>query len=198
MFYPSYNKEKAISDILHYRDTTDADILYVLSTFDNRSEVYIDSQESVLKQLYAPISKDKMKGDINSDLLSKDESELAQCLVNMNESYDEICQKFDIDRKELCPFESLELFPYIPISSLIQLRKQAFRCLLSIKDIDSKIQDRFLDCLDSDEQLLNICEEIKDQSVQLFLISFVELNIDVETLEIPPIQLPTDANSMTT
>ena len=189
MFYPSYNKEKAISDILHYRDTTDADILYVLSTFDNRSEVYIDSQESVLKQLYAPISKDKMKGDINSDLLSKDESELAQCLVNMNESYDEICQKFDIDRKELCPFESLELFPYIPISSLIQLRKQAFRCLLSIKDIDSKIQDRFLDCLDSDEQLLNICEEIKDQSVQLFLISFVELNIDVETLEIASLAL---------
>ena len=189
LFYPSYNKEKAISDILHYRDTTDADILYVLSTFDNRSEVYIDSQESVLKQLYAPISKDKMKGDINSDLLSKDESELAQCLVNMNESYDEICQKFDIDRKELCPFESLELFPYIPISSLIQLRKQAFRCLLSIKDIDSKIQDRFLDCLDSDEQLLNICEEIKDQSVQLFLISFVELNIDVETLEIASLAL---------
>lgn len=243
-FYPSYNKEKAISDILHNRETTDADILYSLCTSDNQSEIYIDSQESVLKQLYAPISMDKIAESMNTDLLSKDESELAQCLVNMTASYDEICQKFDVDRKELCPLESLELFPYIRIPSLGQLRKQAFRCLLSIKDIDPQIRDKYLNCLDCDESLLNICEEdIKDQSIQMFLISFVELNLDIETLHLasltllhafrnknlmpladhlntfvdrltaagikhdfphfstenlPPIQLPTDANSMTT
>ena len=38
--------------------------------------------------------------------------------------------------------------------------------------------------LDSDEQLLNVCEEVKDEDLQLFLISFVELNIDTDSLEI--------------
>ena len=43
--------------------------------------------------------------------------------------------------------------------------------------------------MDSDEKLLNVCEEIKDQDIQLFLISFVELNIDIESLEITSFRL---------
>jgi len=37
--------------------------------------------------------------------------------------------------------------------------------------------------------LLNVCEEIKDQDIQLFLISFVEQNIDIESLEIKSLSL---------
>lgn len=69
------------------------------------------------------------------------------------------------------------------------LRRQGFRALLSIKEVDSAIHEKFLNCLDSDEKLLNVCEEIKDQDIQLFLISFVELNIDIESLEITSFRL---------
>ena len=41
----------------------------------------------------------------------------------------------------------------------------------------------------NDEKLLNVCEEVKDQDTQLFLISFVELNIDIESLEINSLAL---------
>ena len=37
--------------------------------------------------------------------------------------------------------------------------------------------------LDSDETLLNIFEEVKDKDMQLFLVSFVEVNIDIDILE---------------
>lgn len=189
-FYPEYNKEKAISDILNNRNTVDADILYSLCTSDNTSEIYIKSQESLLKQLFAPISnEDGLWEYFNTDMLSKDESELAQCLVNLTASYDKICQKYDVERKDIYTLESLDLYPYIKIPSLVELRKQAFRCLLSIKDTDPNIQDKYLECLDSDEKLLNVCEEVKDQDIQLFLISFVELNIDIEALELTSLSL---------
>lgn len=189
-FYPEYDKEKAISDILNNRNSVDADILYSLCTSDNASEVYIKSQENLLEQLYAPISKeDNLWEYIDTNMLSKDESELVQCLVNLNYSYDKICQKYDVDRKELYTLESLDLYPYIKIPSLVELRKQAFRCLLSIKDIDSNIRDKYLECLDSDEKLLNVCEAIKDEDIPLFLISFVELNIDIESLELTSLSL---------
>lgn len=158
-FYPEYNKEKAISDILNNRNTIDADILYSLCTSDNTSEIYIKSQESLLKQLFAPISnEDSLWEYFNTDMLSKDESELAQCLVNLTASYDKICQKYDVERKDIYTLESLDLYPYIKIPSLVELRKQAFRCLLSIKDTDPNIQEKYLECLGSDEELLNVCE----------------------------------------
>ena len=189
-FYPEYNKEKAISDILNNRNTIDADILYSLCTSDNTSEIYIKSQESLLKQLFAPISnEDSLWEYFNTDMLSKDESELAQCLVNLTASYDKICQKYDVERKDIYTLESLDLYPYIKIPSLVELRKQAFRCLLSIKDTDPNIQEKYLECLGSDEELLNVCEEVKDQDIQLFLISFVELNIDIEALEFTSLSL---------
>lgn len=194
LFYPEYNREKAISDILNNRQTVDADILFTLSTADNRSEVYIKSQDSLLQELYDPITSDTQLYDAiieadDTDLLGRDENELLQCIVNLTSSYEAICKKYGISHYEIYTLETLCLYPYIKISDLALLRRQGFRALLSIKNVDSAIQEKFLNCLDSDEKLLNVCEEIKDQDIQLFLISFVELNIDIESLEITSFRL---------
>lgn len=184
LFYPDYQRDKAISDILNGRDTVDADILYSLSTSDNKSEYDIEAQESLLSQLFAPVSMDDdLWEQINTDALGQDEMELAQALVNLTDSYDKICHKYDVEYKEIFCIDSIGLLPYIQISSLVQLRKQVFRSLLSIKDLDSTIQDEFLDHLDSDETLLNIFEKVKDKDMQMFLVSFVEVNIDIDVLE---------------
>lgn len=194
LFYPEYSREKAISDILNNRHTIDADILFTLSTADNRSEIYIESQDRLLQQLYAPVIDNKQLYEAiieanDTDLFGKDESELAQCIVNLTSSYDTICKNYGIKPLEIFTLESLGLYPYIKVSDLALLRKQGFRALLSIRDIDIAIQEKFLNCLDSDEKLLNVCEGVKDQDIQLFLISFVELNIDIESLEINSLAL---------
>ena len=190
LFYPDYQRDKAISDILNGRDTADADILYSQSTSDNKSEYDIEAQESLLSQLFAPVSMDDDHWEqINTEVLGHDEKELAQALINLTSSYDKICQQYDVEKKEICSLESLGLFPYIQISSLVQLRKQVFRSLLTIRNLDSNIQDEFLDSLDMDEKLLNICEVIKDEDIQLFLISFVEVNIDIDVLETKALSL---------
>lgn len=190
LLYPEYNREKAMDDILNGRDTLDADLLFSTCTTDNTSEIYLKSQDMLLQQLYAPFEKfDMVNGDVDTELLGKDESELAQCIVNLTESYDIICQRYQISKKEILTLETLKLFPYIKVKDLALLRQQGFRCLLSVKDIDPAISKDYLHNLSDDKALLDVCENIRDQDLQLFLISFVELNIDLDALEIDSLQL---------
>lgn len=191
LFYPDYSPSRAINDIIKGRDSIDADIFYSLSTSDNQSEIDLDAQEILLQQLYSPITKNKdlfrqIKRANDTDILGTEACELLQAIVNYTYSYYNICKAYDIKKKEIMSIDSMELFPYIDVSTLALLRRQIVRCLLSIKDIHPLINVKFLNCLDSDEQLLNVCEEFderKDKDIQLFLISFVELNIDIESLE---------------
>jgi hypothetical protein len=144
----------------------------------------------LLQQLYAPFEKfDMVNGDVDTELLGKDESELAQCIVNLTESYDTICQLYHVPKKEIFNLQTLKLFPYIKVKDLALLRQQGFRCLLSVKDIDPAISKDYLHNLSDDKALLDVCENIRDQDLQLFLISFVELNIDLDALEIDSLQL---------
>jgi hypothetical protein len=46
------------------------------------------------------------------------------------------------------------------------------------------VEDRFLNNLDNDSELLSISEGVEDMDLQLFLISFVEFNIDINALEL--------------
>ena len=190
LLYPEYNREKAMVDILNGFDTLDADILFSTCTTDNTSEIYLKSQDILLQQLCAPLEKfNLVNEDVDTELLGKDESELAQCLVNLTESYNIICQRYHIGKKDIFTLETLRLFPYVKVKDLALLRQQGFRCLLSIKDITPAISDNFLNDLSDDKALLDVCEKIKDQDIQLFLISFVELNIDLDSLEIDSLQL---------
>ena len=187
--YPDYNEEKAISDILNDSDSMDADICYSLSTSDNKSEIDIDLQDQILEQLYVPITQDhdlfnRIKELNDTDVLTTETNELLQAISNYTQAYHVICREYGIRQKEIMTAETMELFPYIKVSTFFLLRKQIFRCLLSIKDVNPLINDEFLTCLDCDEELLTICEKVNNYNLQLFLISFVELNIDLDALEI--------------
>ena len=189
LIYPEYNRDQAIDDIMNDHATIGADILYSTCTSDNTSEVYIEHQERLLHQLYAPVDmEDDVWEYIDLEVVGKDENELAQAIVNLTSSYDKICQRYNICKKEIYTLETMDLYPYFKIPELALLRRQGFRCLLSIKDVEPPI-DEFLNNLTDDKLLLDICEKIKDQDLQLFLISFIELNIDLDALEINSLQL---------
>lgn len=188
VFYPDYDEEKAFGDVLNKRDTVDADICYSLSTSNNQSEFNLDILESMLQQLYAPITQDKnlVQGIIEcgeNGMLGKNEKELLQCIVNLSFSYGQICNNFGIKNKEIINVEPTEIYPYFKAPILAFLRKQAFRCVLTIRGINTEIMDQYLYHLNSDEELLSICEDVTDKDLQLFLISFVEINLEIDTQE---------------
>ncbi len=189
LFYPNYSRKKAIEDIMNGRDTIDADILFSTCTSHNKSEVYLKSQDKLFSQLYAPITtntalNETIKKANSEQLLEEAEKELAQCLPNLTTSYMKVCEEHKIKPKELITFNYLDFYPYIKPSTLASFRRQGFTWLLSIKDVDPVIEKRFLNNLDDDSELLNICENIIDMDLQLFLISFVEFNIDIDALEL--------------
>ena len=187
-FYPDYNQGKGYEDILNNRQTADADICYSLCNTDNMSEFHLELIENMLQQLFAPIIQDEdlyqtiMK--YGGVLQGSEEHELMQCIVNLNHSYKKFCKHNDLEHQGMVEVSLNDMVPYAKAPLMPSLRRQAFRCLLSIKDVDPLVKDKFMNHLDNDEQLLNVCEEVKDEDLQLFLISFVELNIDTDSLEI--------------
>ena len=183
LFYPDYDHKKAFDDILNNRNTVNADICYALSTIDNYSDVDVDTTESLLAQLYVPITQDtdlfqRILDSENGDLLDSNVGEILQCLVNFTHSYDMICKKYEVDKKEITPVSAHDMFPYFNVPLMSLLRRQAFRCVLSIKDL-GPYMNNYLEHLDSDDYLLNICETIHDEDIQLFLISYIELHLDI-------------------
>lgn len=184
--YPEYDKEKAYADILNGFDTVDADICYALCTSNNEYEVEVDQVGSLLHQLFAPVTDD---GDLmkniraydGSALLGDGESSVLQCIVNLQSSYSKTCKRYKIEKQKMAGVEANDLLPFFKVSLMTTLRRQAFRCLLSLKDLNP-LMTEFLDNLDNDQKLLEICEEIRNQDLQLFVISYVELNIDLESI----------------
>lgn len=183
LFYPDYDHKKAFDDILNNRNTVNADICYALSTIDNFSDINTDLIESMLSQLYVPITKDtvlfqRIVDSGNLDLLDSNVREIIQCLVNFTHSYDMICKKYEVEKKDINSITATDMFPYLNVPLMSLLRRQAFRCVLSIKDL-GPYMNNYLEHLDSDDYLLNICETIHDEDIQLFLISYIELHLDI-------------------
>ncbi len=188
LLYPDYDKEKAIADILADRDTADADIYYVTCCDHLGCEDELVTRERLLSQLYAPVMRDEtVQKEIGEryteEVLSVDEKELLQCVYNIKSSYEKICKKFHVEEHEIMSIDNLLSFPFIKPTLFPIIRRQVLKCILSIRHLDEDI-NKYLEHLDSDEMLLNICEKMKDQDMQLFFISFVELNIDIEAIEI--------------
>ena len=198
IFYPDYNHEKAFDDILNDRDTVNADICYALSTIDNYSDVDVDTTESLLAQLYVPITQDtdlfqRILDSENGDLLDSNVGEILQCLVNFTHSYDMICKKYEVDKKEITPVSAHDMFPFFNAPLLSLLRRQAFRCILSIKDLGSYMDD-YLDHLGNDEHLLNICEipdeDALAQRLNIFVKKLTDANMEHQLPEFTPDTLP--------
>ena len=187
-FYPTYNEEKAMDDILHGRDTLDADLFYATGTDDNNQEVSTVTLEHFLQQFYAPVIQDSAFSQIPKEadlttLLSDDEKELLHCADKLGYMYDSLCAAHSINRQELQRTLDLISIPYIPVPNLILLRRQAFRCLLSLQQIDPASFGTYLSERTNDMRLLEICERVLERDLQAFLIFFVELNVDINLVE---------------
>ena len=186
-FYPNYSQEKAIADLLRDRDSVDADIFYATCTTNNRSEENIERQDHLLCQLFAPITQDKnlvqriQKAD-NIHLLGDDDQQVIISMQNFINAYQALCKIYNIEEPIDVSIDTDSYLPYVKPSFLPSLRRLAIRCLLSVRDVDAVIQSEYMKHLNRDEDLLNICEKIENQKLQLFLISFVELNINIEGL----------------
>lgn len=189
-FYPGYSQKRAIDDILNGRDTVDADILYATCTSNNTAERCVDMQDKLLRYLYASCKSKSMVGtEVDYRLLGEDERELLQCLDTFKSNYDIICRRYNLKQQEIFTPQTLTFYPYVSIKDLVKLRQQGLRCLLSVKNMDVRITREYLNNLTDDDALIKICETVLDSNLQLFLVTYVELNIDINAIETNSLKL---------
>lgn len=183
LLFPEYDKEKGFDDIINHRDTKDANICYAWSSLNNTSIINIDMLDSFQQRLFSPFTQDaelyqKILKSEDTFFVGQNEHEILQAVVNLRSSYNKYCKKTGHQKKRISKVEGVKLLPYMNLSLLVQIKKQVLRCILTLRDTDPLI-DEYLDNLDNDIALLDVCEKVKDVDLQLFLISFVEINMDV-------------------
>lgn len=217
-FFPEYNPKQAREDILAGRDTLQAELDYALCTVNNREETDMDEVEPFLAQYYAPFvkKKDLWRGLPPGRLpLNYNEKPLVrECLPNLCHTYNKLCEDHGLTPLPLKTIEIEDAFPYVPPSELRRVRREVYRCLLSLGNSFDCIKADFLPHLNSDNLLLDACEALKpaedpvtsdeddefgiqswlsskngegepseeNADLRLFLISFVDLNIQISSI----------------
>lgn len=189
IFYPDYDKQTGISDFLNGRDTLHAQLFYSLSTVHNEKERHHAHIDDFMRQLCRPLTDDAtLTRSIDAmdvdDVLRHDEGELYQALLHFEVSHAALQKRRGVEDVDIpLPF-LLPYFPFIPMETFSMLRRQILRCLLTALDIDPDLRQEYLSHLHTDEYLVQICEKEQDEDMQLLLLSFVELQIDIETIQL--------------
>lgn len=183
--YHNYDAKAGMNDFMNGEMSANASIYYVLASNGAKSEMEFEAIDNFMGAILSPISNDSCLNKIvklENDELIGGEDIWSSPLLNIQESYKKICSEHHISPLEFKRCEFKNIVPFFPSVLASEYRRKSFACLLSIKSCDPLIENEFLKHLGSDEELLNICEKINNQDLQLFLISFVELKIDVESL----------------
>ena len=127
-------------------------------------------------------AKDEAQQESNQPALGSDESELAQAFVNFYNSVNKLSTQY-LNKEYECYFEIDDLYPnYKPSIVNILADDVANGWVLLTKMFPQEIGNFPLNS--SDEAFLNFAEKLNNSDLQLAVISYVEIMIDIESCEL--------------
>lgn len=152
----------------------------------NRHEVRIREQEAVLNVIY---------GDIMSDSSFKEASEKGIDVFkekywndiqtdgyeySVFRAYENVCRENGLEKIEMFSFEPRRLYPVVSSGNAVAIKSW---CMASMLDLIRSGTAPFsgISITDSDEHILDIAEKEKNETIQNYLISFVEMMIETDT-----------------
>lgn len=185
--FPEYNKDKGIDDFIKDKHSLDSQLFYAQSV-EIDGEWYVEEQDILISKLLEGIQNDKCAAElINQELcFIQDDWELwhrGGAMENFNSSYIEVCKAKGIQPiHDVSPFPYKKVFPFYRRADAVKYRQNALRALLSVILSDERLYP-VLNIIGNSEELLNYAEKIdSDPVLQLFIISFVEVDIDVSNI----------------
>ncbi len=148
------------------------------------NEYSLSEQDDVLNKLFSPYIQDcSYETSLNglvSDITGVDKYWDSDYTL-FSTSYKSICSRLNIVPVDLSYFDKKDIIPFFPSSLAHRLKKQSFDIFLSLI-ISGKPQFESLNICLTDEEILNIAETSTWDDLQLFLISYVELNIETDAI----------------
>ena len=118
----------------------------------------------------------------NKPTLGSDESELAQAFVNYQASVQKLSQTY-LNRNFECTFRIDDLYPNYKPSLGAYISADLINGWMILSEIFPNDVGRF-PVSSTDEEFLNFAETLQNQDLQLAVISYVEILIDMESCEL--------------
>lgn len=115
-------------------------------------------------------------------MLGSDESELAQAFINYQSSIQKLSQTY-LNRDFECTFEIDDLYPNYKPSLSNFISADLVNGWMILSEIFPNEVGRF-PVSSTDEEFLNFAETLQNQDLQLAVISYVEILIDMESCEL--------------
>jgi hypothetical protein len=163
-------------------DESDDSAFIKLSTEDEKADKQIANE--IDQDLAASIAagKEAAVEQANQPNLGCDESELAQAFINFKTSVNKLAGE-KLKQKFECDFEIDDLYPnYKPSVGRILSNDMVNGWLLLAKMYPNDVGN--FSPSSSDEEFLNFAEKLTNQDLQLAIISYVEVLIDMESCEL--------------
>ncbi len=175
---PDAEPEETNDDILH-----DEDMLMPLDEGDQKINAQMtdeDLDKALVSSLQA--AKDEAQDAKEQPTLGSDESELAQAFLNFYNSVNKLSNQM-LKKPYECNFEVDDLYPnYKPSTGQILSNDLVHGWVLLVSLFPNEL-GKFSPS-SSDEEFLNLAEKISNSDLQLAIISYVEILIDIESCEL--------------
>ncbi len=95
--------------------------------------------------------------------------------------YEKACTRFHIHPVEYKRLEMDDLYPFISCQTAVNFGRDVLRCFLSLFNSHNDYIEQCSQPMSSDE-ILAVAEKCGDEDLQMLMIGFVEVNIEVETV----------------
>lgn len=179
ILYPNYDENSIFKDWEHAGKIERW--LFYSKNYANNAEKDVDLQDSFLERLHSLFVFDESLIQDNS-IYDSDIKELIQAMENYQSSYRTVCKKEEITPIEYQLPESEHLFPYMPSSVCARISYDTFNLFLTLQYVMPDIYEPMFPLLRDDSAMLDYIETLKNQDLQLFLISLIEIKLDIETI----------------
>ncbi len=176
---PDYD-EKEIFD--HFADASMTNRkLFYARYYACPNETELSQNDDFLKRLYSEFTFDDTLLQ-DAEKYDNDIKEVIQAMSKFQTSYHQICSKKGIHPQEYSLPAAEDQFPYMPMHVCAKISHDTFNHFMSLHDHYQDIYEHLFPILGDDNAILDYIETLSDNDIQLFLISYVEIKIDVEIL----------------
>lgn len=178
ILFPDYAAQRIVDG--DFSNERDFKLFYAENTSHKGDNIVTDyAIEDIFKPMKDDISYHEVIASKNATVVQA--GDFVTAILDFKRSYNEVCcNNQNIQKQHIDDF-SFEMMA--PVFSPLQMQNfgmQALKALISIKSLFGQQWDAILSNNDNLEKILDVAEQTNDQSLQLFLIEYVELQLELD------------------
>lgn len=179
ILFPDYLPERILNG--DFSNERDFKLFYAEKTIHKGDNIITDL---ALKDIFKPMSNDISYGEIISkeNKVVVNAGDFVTAIRDLTSSYNAVCKDNpQIVKEHIDEFKFEMLVPVCSPEQMQRFGMQALKALISVRSLFEEQWDNILSNYDNLDKMLDVAEVTKDQNLQLFLIEYVELQIELDS-----------------